>query len=51
VTGRSGRCGLCADEVEEAIERFSQTGSGDVKMPTGERTEAARGTLASSFHL
>jgi mRNA interferase RelE/StbE len=27
------------DQVEEAIERFSQTGSGDVKMLTGEGRE------------
>ena len=40
------------DQVEEAIERFSQTGwrrkDADGR---GARTEAARGTLASSFHL
>jgi mRNA-degrading endonuclease RelE of RelBE toxin-antitoxin system len=27
------------DQVEEAIERFVQTGSGDVKMLTGERRQ------------
>jgi mRNA-degrading endonuclease RelE of RelBE toxin-antitoxin system len=27
------------DQVEEAIERFAQTGSGDVKMLRGERRQ------------
>ena len=41
------------DQVEEAIERFVQTGSGDVKMLNrrGAPTQVARGRLASSFHL
>jgi mRNA-degrading endonuclease RelE of RelBE toxin-antitoxin system len=41
------------DQVEEAIERFVQTGSGDAKMLTGEGPpiQVARKRLASSFHL